>query len=454
MGSKAKPVGEADVIVIGAGMAGLRAAGELVTEGRSVILLEAKDRVGGRVKYGEVAGRAVDLGGQWAGAHHSELLGEAERLGVPGYKQFQDGDSITVLGGRRARASFGVPDWPAEALMEVALVKDRWDKDMVTVPADAPWAADKAAEWDVQTLETWILANVETPEGRAFARAIPRSAWSADSTQISYLWFMDAMRSGEGLDQLLGIQGGILDTKFLGGMHQIAARLADELGDRVVLGAGATRIVQDDDGVLVETAKGTYRGRFLIIAAPPGPISRIQFDPPLPTLRDGLQQRMPMGNIIKWWMAYETPFWRDQGYSGQVVDEDGPVGVVMDDTQDGGPAMLVGFFEGEKAVAFSEADKDTRQGLVLAALVDYFGEPAAAPIGYEDNDWSQEPWTWGYVGSMPPGAMTRFGCALREPVGRIHWAGTETSTEWAGYIEGALRSGSRAACEVAMRDNG
>ncbi|MDQ0465872.1 monoamine oxidase [Caulobacter ginsengisoli] len=454
MGSAVEPVGQADVIVIGAGMAGLRAAKELIAAGRTVIVLEAKDRVGGRLKHGKVAGRAVDLGGQWAGAHHSELLAEAERLGVPGYKQYQDGDSVVCLAGKRTTASFGVPDWPIEALTEVALLKSRWDEEMATVPADAPWAAPKAAEWDRQTVETWIEANLETPEGRSLARAVPRSAWAADASEVSYLWFMDVLRSSEGLDQLLGLQGGVLDTKYVGGMHLIASKLAGELGDRIRLGTAALSVVQDDDGVLVHTAKGGFRGRFLIIAAPPGPIGRIQFDPPLPTLRDGLQQRMAMGNTIKWWMAYDTPFWRDQGYSGQVIDEDGPVGVVMDDTQDGDPGMLVGFFDGEHAVAASGIDQDARQALVVSSLVKFFGEAAATPIGYADNDWSQEPFTWGYIGVMGPGAMTRFGSALREPVGRIHWAGTETSTEWAGYIEGALRSGRRAACEVAMRDNG
>jgi monoamine oxidase len=90
---------------------------------------------------------------------------------------------------------------------------------------------------------------------------------------------------------------------------------------------------------------------------------------------------------------------------------------------------------------------------VLASLVRFFGPEAADCIGYDDNDWLVEPYTHGYVGSMGPGVMTRFGAALREPCGRIHWASSETAEEWAGYIEGGMRSGIRAAREVQLRHN-
>ncbi|MDB5472227.1 MAG: hypothetical protein JWR84_3787 [Caulobacter sp.] len=443
-------VREADVIVVGAGMSGLRAAKDLVGLGHTVIVLEAKDRVGGRVKAAELAGRKIDLGGQWVGPHQTELRGEAARLGIQPYPQNFDGDIISQLGGHRARLGEGsIPDLDPEAMAEMAMLTGQWTCDFQTLPADAPWTAPDAQAWDSQTVESWIVANLKTPEARSFARLIPRTAWAADSAQISYLWFMDVVRSGEGLEGLMGGETGNEAGKYLGGMHQIAARLADELGERVVLNAAVTQVVQEDGGVRVETAGGTWRARYLILAGPPGPMNRIHFEPTLPTPRDALQQRMPAGTIIKFWMAYETDFWRADGYSGQ-VSADGPtIGLVMDDTQPGGVGMLVGFFAGEHAVRYSGADKATRQAVAVEALVDYFGPLAASPIGYEDNDWCQEPWTWGYVGSMGPGTMTRFGAALREPVGPIHWAGTETATEFAGYIEGALRSGSRAAGEVA-----
>jgi monoamine oxidase len=448
-----EPSGVVDAIVIGAGMAGLKAASELVARGRSVIVLEANDRVGGRTKFGTIAGRVADYGGQWVGPRHSVLLAEAKRLGIETFPQYAAGKTVTLLNGRLAAFRGDVPRMSPLALLELAALQARWDREMKTVPAEAPWTARKAREWDGQTLETWIRRNLRTEEARQFARIVPRGAWATEASQVSYLWFLDALRSGEGLASLMSVKDGVLELKFKGGMNQIARRLADELGERVVLGAAARRIAHDDEGVRVETDKGVFEGRFLIVAVPPAPTSRIEFRPHLPAAYDGLRQRMPMGAIIKAAVAYDTAFWREAGFSGQVATDDDTLGIVMDDAQDEGPPVLLCFIEGPHALALSGAGKEVRRQKVIESLTRFFGPRAAEPIDYDDNDWMTEPWTHGYVGAMPPGVMTRFGHALREPCGRIHWAGAETSVEWQGYIEGALRSGVRAAAEVAARHN-
>ncbi|MGH7022843.1 MAG: flavin monoamine oxidase family protein [Caulobacteraceae bacterium] len=444
---------KADVVVIGAGFAGLKAARELTDRGLSVILVEAKDRVGGRTKRADLAGRAIDLGGQWVGARHSVLLAEAERLGLVAYPQYAAGKTIVRLAGKTAAFSGEVPPLSPFALLELAGLQRHWNRDMGTVPAEEPWSAPKAHQWDSQTLETWIERHLRTAGARAFARLVPRGAWAVEASQVSYLWFLDALRGSEGLEHLMAVEGGVLDAKFEGGMHQIASRLAGELGERVVLGAPVRRIVQDEAGVRVTTDKGEFEARFLIVAAPPGAIGRIQFEPPLPAVRDGLQQRMPMGAIIKLAVAYGTPFWRAAGYSGQIATDDDVLGIVMDDTQASGPAVLLGFIEGPRALEMSAAGKDARRERVIASLVNFFGPEAANIIAYDDNDWTAEDWTYGYVGVMGPGVMTRHGGALRQPCGRIHWAGSETSVEWPGYLEGALRSGVAAAKAVFARHN-
>lgn len=443
----------ADVVVVGAGVAGLKAAQELVAAGRSVIVLEANDRVGGRLKRVEVAGYVGDVGGQWAGTGHDVLLGEAKRFGIQTYEQYESGKTLLQLLGKLVSFTGNVPKMPPLALIELALLQRRWEREMNAVPAEAPWTAPHADAWDGITLESWIVKNIRTKATREFARLVPRGAWAAEARQVSYLWFLDALRSAGGLDYLMGVKNGALDAKFKGGMQQIPQRMADELGARVVLGAPVEKIVQDSSGVRVTTAKGEFAARFIIVATPPGPAARIQYEPHLPASRDGLQQRMPMGAIIKIIVAYSTAFWRTAGYSGQVATDDDTLGIVMDDARETGPAVLLCFAEGRHAVEMSALDKDARKQKVIASLVRFFGPEAAHPIGYEDNDWLTEPYTHGYVGHMPPGTMTRFGHALREPCGRIHWAGTETSTEWAGYIEGGLRSGIRAAREVAARHN-
>jgi len=444
---------DADVIVVGAGVSGLKAARELVAAGRSVIVLEGKDRVGGRLKRGEIAGRAVDLGGQWVGAGHDVLRAEAKRFGIETYQQYETGKTVMQLLGKVAHFSGEVPKMPVLSLIELALLQRRWDRDMKTVPANAPWTAPRAKEWDGQTLESWIVQNIRTAAAREFARLVPRGAWAAEARQVSYLWFLDALRSGTGLAYLMGVKDCGLDAKFKGGMHQIAQRMADELGDRIVLNAPVLKITQTSDGVCATTDKRDYTARFVIVAGPPGPMSRVAFEPHLPASRDGLHQRMPQGAIIKVVVAYKDAFWRTKGFSGQIATDDDVLGLAMDDWQEGTAPTLLCFIEGRHALEMSAAGKDARKAKVIASLIRLLGPEAANYIAYEDNDWLLEPHTHGYVGSMPPGVMTRFGQALREPCGRIHWAGTETAEEWAGYIEGGMRSGIRAAREVIARHN-
>lgn len=444
---------DADVIVVGAGVAGLKAAHELVAAGRSVIVLEGKDRVGGRLKRAEVAGRAVDVGGQWVGAGHDVLLAEARRLGIETYKQYETGKIVMQLLGKVVQFTGEVPKMPFLSLIELALLQRRWDREMKTIPANTPWTAPRAKEWDSQTLESWIVKNVRTEAAREFARLVPRGAWAAEAQQVSYLWFLDALRSGTGLGYLMGVKDCGLDAKFKGGMHQIAQRLADELGDRIVLNAGVLKIAQTGDSVRVTTDKRDYAARFAIVAAPPGPIARIAFEPHLPASRDGLHQRMPMGAIVKVVVAYKDAFWRTKGFSGQIATDDDVLGLAMDDWQEGTAPTLLCFIEGRHALEMSAAGKGVRKEKVIASLIRLLGPEAANYIAYEDNDWLLEPYTHGYVGHMPPGVMTRFGHALREPCGRVHWAATETAEEWAGYIEGGMRSGIRAAREVIARHN-
>ena len=395
----------------------------------------------------------LDKGGQWVGKGHDVLLAEAARFGIATCPQNESGKTVMQLLGKLVQFTGVVPKMPVLALLELLRLQKRWEREMKTVPPDAPWTAARAEEWDGLTLESWIVKNVHTRAARAFARLVPRGAWAAEARQISYLWFLDALRSAGGLDYLMGVKDGALDAKFSGGMQQVMQRMADALAPRVVTGAPAMKIAQDANGARVMTPKGEFTARVVIVRTPPAAAARITFEPPLPASREGIQQRMAMGAIIKVQVAYEKAFWREKGFSGQVATDDDTLGIVMDDAIENGAAILLCFIEGRHAVAMSAAGREVRREKVIASLVRFFGPEAADPIGYEDNDWLTEPYIHGYVGSLPPGALTRFGAGLREPCGRIHWAGSESSVEWAGYIEGAMRSGIRAAREVALRHN-
>ncbi|MFC7230436.1 flavin monoamine oxidase family protein [Saliphagus sp. GCM10025308] len=238
-----------------------------------------------------------------------------------------------------------------------------------------------------------------------------------------------------------------------GGAQQLSQLMADELADVVHLEAPVRAITQDESGVTVESDGGTYTGTFAIVAIPPTLAGRIAYTPTLPARRDALTQRMPMGATIKCIATYEEPFWRSDGYSGFVLTEDAVVGFVFDDlAAESTTGALVGFVVGSQARTWSERDATDRRERVLDDFARYFGDRAVEPVEYVEQSWSNEQWSAGcYAGNMTPGTMTAYGSVLREPVGRIHWAGTETATQWCGYMDGAIRSGNRAADEVSER---
>jgi monoamine oxidase len=439
-----------DAIIVGAGLAGLKAARELKAAGKTFLLLEARDRVGGRSKPGEIAGQVVDFGGQWVGPQQNLLLDEAEEMGVKTYAQYVDGKSILDIDGEIRHYRGDIPNLSFLSLLELILLEKRWARESAQLPVGAPWLAAKAEQWDAQTLESWILAHVKTAHARTFARVVSRAVFCVEPSQLSYLYFLEYLRQGHGLECLTGVKGGAQQDKFLGGAWQIPSRMADRLEGNILLEAPVHYVAQTADGVTVVSEKGTHHAKRLIMAVPPALAGRIQYNQPLPVRRDGLTQRMPMGSVIKIHVAYARPFWREAGLSGMATSNVRAFNVVFDHTQAGSDmGILVGFIDSCHAVELSGYTPEQRRAGAIADLVHYFGEEAAHPIAYEENDWTADQWSRGcYAGVMAPGTLTNYGAALREPCGLIHWAGTETATEWTGYLDGALQSGIRTAAEL------
>ena len=300
------------------------------------------------------------------------------------------------------------------------------------------------------TARTWIERNVRTRTGRKLLELTVEAIWAAEPQEISLLHMLFYIHSGGGLARLLGTEGGAQQDRFVGGSQLIAIRLAERLGDRIVLEAPVRRVAHGPDGVTVDGEGLRVRAEHAIVAMAPPLAGRIAYDPPLPGRRDQLTQRTPLGTVAKCIAVYDEPHWRSDGLSGQAASTRGPVKLVVDGSPpSGSPGVLVGFLEGPRAHELARLPAAERRAAVLGCFGRYFGASTRTPIDYVERFWAEDPWSRGCYGSfMPTGAWTAFGPALREPVGPLHWAGTETATVWSGYMDGAVRSGESAARQV------
>jgi monoamine oxidase len=442
---------EADVVVVGAGLAGLVAARRLRKAGAAAIVLEARDRVGGRTLNEPLGdGQVVEVGGQWIGPTQDRMAALAREVGVDTFPTHVTGERLIEYGGRVHRyrgrvpriASAGLPDFQ-QALM-------RLDRMARRVPPEAPWTAPDAVELDSQTFWSWTRRNMFTRAGRDLMDLVTEAVWAAEPADLSLLHVLFYIRSAGRFDLLLETAGGAQQDRFVGGSQLVSIRMAEELGDDLELSAPVRRIEHSDGGVTVTADGVEVRAGGAIVAIPPTLCGRIAYDPPLPGYRDQLTQRMPQGSVIKCLAIYDRPFWRDEGLSGEATSVAGPAKLVYDNTPpSGAPGVLVAFLEGARAREYGRMSAADRRRAVLAGITRLFGARAAAPDRFVERSWADEEWSRGCYGCyMPPGGWTQFGPALREPIGPIHWAGAETATAWNGYMDGAVQSGERAASEL------
>jgi monoamine oxidase len=456
-GRSRRRVKRADVVVVGAGISGLTAARRLVQAGvRSVVVLEANDRVGGRtVNLDAGGGVPVEGGGSYVGPGQDRVLALIKELGLSTFKTYVEGKTIYLRNGNRQTYEGTIPPMGADALADFVQLQTRLEQMAATVPHADPWNAANAVEWDGMTFGQWLDANSVSAEAKFVMTFGFSIIFGEDPHETSFLRTLNVISTCGGIDHMFNATGGSQESRIDGGSQEISLTMAKQLGRRVILSSPVSKIEQSKGDVLVTSARLTVRCKRVIVAMIPADADRILFAPLLPMRRQMLQRKWRNGTESKCFVVYDKPFWREEGLSGQAFTDLNPSYYVIDNSPpDGSLGVLLAFIGtagSGPGLTWSDAildNRDARRAAFVDNLTTLFGPKAASPINYVEKDWSHEPWINGCIATRAPGTLTRYTTALRDPVGRIHWAGTETGVEYGGYMNGAVDAGERAAKEV------
>lgn len=446
---------EADACVVGAGFAGLTAARRLHQAGLSVVVLEARDRVGGRTWTEQHGGTALDRGGAWLGPGHDAAFGLAGELGVASYKTYSRGTHLLMDAGRPRRYKGLIPRISPLAVLQIAIAQWRIDRLARQVPLESPWTARRAAEWDARSLEDWLEGvRIGAPIGRELFSMAVRGLFAAeDPAQVSFLDFLFLVRAHDRIESLFSIEGGAQENLLVGGLGGLATKVADDLGGSVRLSCPVRAVLQRDGRARVVSDDVVVEAADVVVAVPPQLVLGIRFEPGLGDDRMALCRAASAGVETKTLLVYDEPFWRGDGLSGQSADPLSASEVTIDASPpDASIGVLASFTFGPVAKRFDALAPGSRRSALLAAVAARFGDRAARPAEVIETAWFNEAWSLGCsFAHWPLGHLTRFGAALREPAGRVRFAGTETATVSHGAVDGAIRSGERVAREILER---
>jgi monoamine oxidase len=376
-------VSDVDFCVVGAGFAGLTAALRLKRAGRSVALLEARDRVGGRTftEY-RPDGMWVDRGGAWIGPGQDRIYALMAEFGVPEYKQHNDGDAMMIVDGKKHRYGGTIP-WTMSpwAVTNLGLGLLSIEKMCKSIPREAPWEAKQAEEWDRISVGEWLDKNTMSRQAREMLDMALAGPYTSAASETSLLWMLLQMASAGGPTFVISGKGGSQDARPVGGMGAVYGPMAAEIGDSLHLSQPVRQITQDADGATVRADGLTVRAGRVIVAIPLAIATSIVYEPMLPVDRAFLHQRMPSGAIFKTSVVYDEPFWRADGLSGQSAAPGSLATLTIDAcTNTGNPGVMCAITEGTAARRLGRLNEAERKAAIIGELVDRFGDKARTPV--------------------------------------------------------------------------
>jgi monoamine oxidase len=440
-----------DAIIAGAGYAGLTAARMLKKAGKNILVLEARDRVGGRVHTRHLEeGTYVDLGAQWVGPSQDKIYDLLKEFGLKTFPTYDEGKSLLYWKGKLKRYKGLIPPLPVYSLLSLDAGIKKINRLSASINLDKPWNSPMADHWDSMTMQSWMDRQFSSKKARDLFALAAEAIFAVHPAEISMLFALFYTKSGRDFDTLMNISNGAQAERIIGGADMPVRKMAEELSADLRLSHPVSTVEALPEGIMVTGNGYRFSSSKLILAMPPAMISGIRFNASIPSNKYQLWQRLPMGAVWKCYAVYPRPFWRANGLNGLVATDHGHTRLIFDNSPaDGSRGMLMGFVLADKARDFSKLSEQERRESILSSFVKYFGDEASSPMVYIDQSWAEEEWSRGcYTGVMGPHTMTGLGEELRLPVGDIHFAGTETSPVWNGYMEGAILSGERVAREV------
>ena len=438
----------ADVIVVGGGLSGLVATWRLVREGVDVILLEAKERVGGRISSGTFNGETYDLGARWIKQTATQTHQIVHELGVQLFPQYHDGESVIEIGKHKKRFKHRAPLFAPHVQYEYHRIIRILNRLAYTLQHRTSKNAAKIAQLDAISFGAWLQQHSRNTYVTELFTVLSHVHFCAEPSEISIVFVIDQVHAFRGAQHIFPLRPAINQERIVGGIQRITDRLAQQLRPQIYVDTPVLALRQDDDSVTAYSRGASYRARYAIIATPPVVASQMYHEPALPAQRDALHQRMIMGRDITAILCYDYPFWRENKKSGFMLSNRGPASLVHDvSPHTSTEGALACHIIGDNATHWGAQPRGERLKALVAQLATWLGDEAMAYRGMIERDWNNERWSRGTVGFMPPGSAN-FVHALYTPVGRLHWAGSETASEWTGSLEGAIEAGERTAAEI------